>query len=181
MARRLLLIVVASVLVAACGSATSTPPSAATPSSSVPGATAQAPGASVGSPAASVAPASPATSPTTGSDPASTGQAFIVALAQGNYAAAQAMEDSTMLAAAPADKLATIWQQFVAQFGTYARVGAATTTTQAPYTVVTVHTIFASGTVALNVAIDAAGKVAGLHVAAAPTPPSAVPSASPAA
>ena len=176
MARRLSLVALACLLAAACGSTASTPSPSAAPGASA------APAASAASAApATSAPSAPGTSAAPSSaDPAAVAQAFILALAQGNDAAAQAMENGEMLAAAPADKLGTLWSQFVAQFGPYGRIGAVTTATQAPYTIATVHTIFASGTVALSVAIDASGKVAGLHVASVPSPASPAPSTSPA-
>jgi dienelactone hydrolase len=165
MIRVLLLLTTLSLVLAGCGA--SATPLQANPAPS---------GAS-----AVPAPSGPSTSPVASANPAAIGQAFIQALSRGDDAGAQAMEDSAMLAAAPASKLGQLWEQLVAQFGRYTLVGAVTTAVQAPYVVATVHTIFARGTVALAVTIDAAGRVAGLHVVSVPAGASSGPSASPAA
>ncbi|MGC8633414.1 MAG: alpha/beta fold hydrolase [Candidatus Limnocylindrales bacterium] len=165
MVRVLLVLSTLSLVLAGCGAATTPSPTSATP------------GAASAVPASSGSPASPGAS----ADPAAIGQAFVEALARGDDASAQAMEDGAMVAAAPASKLGQLWDQFVAQFGPYKIVGAVTTAVQAPYVVATVHTIFADGTVALAVTVDSAGRVAGLHVASVPASASGGPSASPAA
>ncbi len=155
MIRRLLLVLLASLLLAGCGAAPSP-----TPSSSMPE-------ASAGSPAPSIAPTAAASAPV---DAASTGRAFVAAIAGGDGAGAEALENDKLRGAAPAAKLATIWSQLVAQFGAYQAVGGATTADQAPYTVVTVQTLFASATVPLLVTLDQSGKVAGFHIGS-PGPP----------
>jgi len=115
-----------------------------------------------------------------GADPASVGRAFIDALSRGDFSGAQATEDEAMRAAAPAAALGQLWQQFEAQFGAFERLGAVGTTAQAPYTIATVETVFANAALALNVTVDGAGRVAGLHVGKV-TSASPGPSASPAA
>jgi hypothetical protein len=117
--------------------------------------------------------------PAGGPSPAGIGRAFIEALSRGDDAAAQGMEDATMLAAAPAAQLGRIWQQFVTQFGAFESIGAVSATAQAPYTVAVVETTFARAKVALTVTVDGSGQVSGLHVAAV-TAPSSGPGSSPA-
>jgi dienelactone hydrolase len=107
-----------------------------------------------------------------GGDPASIGLAFLAAVSRGDPATAEAMEDATMRAAAPAAKLQEIWQALVAQFGAFGSLGAATATAQPPYTVVTVEAAFANATVTLAVTVDAGGQVAGFHVGQVTTPSS---------
>ena len=140
---------------------------------------------------ASTAPS--ASSPAASADPASVGRAFTEALAQGDTAAAQAMEDAAMVAAAPGPKLVQLWQGFEGQFGAFVAIGPVTTKSAPPYVNVAVPVFFANATVTLTVTIASSGQVGGLHVAAvgpAASPPpagspaasgAAVPSASPAA
>ncbi len=137
--------------------------------------------ASTPTPAPSPAPTSAAASrvPVSGPSPAGIGRAFIEALSRGDGAAAQGMEDATMLVAAPAAQLGQIWQQFVTQFGAFESIGSVSVTAQAPYTVAVVETTFARAKVALTVTVDGSGQVSGLHVAAV-TAPSSRPGSSPA-
>ncbi len=121
-----------------------------------------------------------ATAGQTGGDPAAIARTFIDALARGDTAAAQSMEDQALVSAAPAAKLGQLWRGFVAQYGAFRSVGSVTTAVQAPYTIAAVATAFANEIVTLNVTVEAAGRVAGLHVAAVAPAPSAAP-ASPAA
>jgi uncharacterized protein len=100
-----------------------------------------------------------------GQDAASVGKAFIEAIAHGDGAAAEALEDATMRGAAPAAALAQLWAQLVAQHGAFDGIGAVTTTPQAPYTIAAVPVRFANDIVTLTVPVDAAGHVAGLHLA----------------
>lgn len=155
MIRRLLVMLLAPLLLAGCGAASSSTPGSAAPATTA------------GSPLASVA---PSTGPGASGDAAATGRAFIAALASGDGSAAEALEDDTMRSAAPAAKLATIWSQLVAQFGAYQSIGGVTSADQPPYTVATVQTLFANATVPLLVTVDQAGQVAGLHVGS-PGPP----------
>ncbi len=156
---RLALPVVASLLVAACGSTTAspTPRHGATPSLN-PGAAASAPAFSPGGPVAA-------------------GVAFIDALSRGNWSGAEAMEDVTMAAAAPASKLQQIAQGLTAQYGLFGSVGNAATTVGASGTLVDVPVTFASAVVTLEVALDGVGRVAGLHVVKVVPVPGASPAA----
>ncbi len=156
MLRRLIVTLVAVSVLAGCGS-TSVAPSPA-----------GAPGGTAGAPTA------------TGGDPASIGRAFIGALATGDDAGAEAMEDAAMRAAAPAASLGQLWQQFVARYGAFQGIGGVTTTVQAPYTIAAVDTNFAHSTVTLTVTVAASGQVAGLHVAAVAPAPSQAASEAPA-
>jgi hypothetical protein len=108
------------------------------------------------------------------------GRAFIRALSRGDDATAEAMEDATMRAAAPAATLGQLWAQFITQYGAFQNIGGVTTTAQAPYTIAAVETTFANSTVTLTVAISSAGQVSGLHIAKVAESSSA-PASSPAA
>ncbi|HZL14639.1 MAG TPA: DUF3887 domain-containing protein, partial [Verrucomicrobiae bacterium] len=112
-------------------------------------------------------------------DPASIGSAFVAALARGDDASAEAMEDATMRAAAPGAALGKLWGQFVAQYGAFGGIGTVTTTAQAPFTIAAVETSFANSTVTLTVAISSGGQVSGLHVAKV-VPSSSAPAPAPA-
>jgi dienelactone hydrolase len=168
MLRRVILIVLVPLLLAACGSSAPTPTAGRTspPSPASPGS------------------AVPSGAPGTG-DPATIGAAFIAALSRGDDAAAEGIEDATMRAAAPGPALGRLWAQFVAHYGAFQAIGTITTTTQAPYTIAAVATQFANSTVTLTVAISGARQVSGLHVAkvapSSSSPGSSAASSSPAA
>jgi len=147
---RMLLIAFVSLGVAACGAGGPTP----LPVSPVGSPSPVSPGASPSSPEPSHA----------GPDPAAIGLAFIQALARGDTAAAEAMEDDTMRAAAPASSLGTLWGQIVGQFGAFAGFGDVATQAKAPFTIATVPVAFVNATVPLLVTVDAAGRVSGLHL-----------------
>lgn len=149
MARRLLLALLVSLVVGACGSAG--------PSTSADGAS----GTSPSSPGASPG----GTSGTSGSgDPASNGRAYIEALASGNVAGAEAMENPNLRNAAPASKLAPLWSSIVAQFGAYEGIGGVMVADAAPFTNVTVDALFANASLPLIVTLAADGQVAGFHL-----------------
>ena len=163
------LVVLVALLLAACGSGVATnAPASGSPSPA-------------GAPSSAGSPSSGAASLSAPSgDPASIGAAFVAALARGDDASAEAMEDATMRAAAPGAALGKLWAQFVAQYGAFGGVGTVTTTAQAPYTIAAVETSFANSTVTLTVAISSGGQVSGLHVAKV-VPSSSAPAPSPAA
>ncbi len=143
---RMLLVVAASVVLAACGPAP-LPSAEETPMES--------PSAA---PSTSAAPSAAAT------DPTATGTAFVQALARGDMAAAEAMEDATMRAAAPAAALTQLWAQITGQFGAVGGVGQAEAKDQPPYVNVTVPVAFEKATVPLIVTVSGDGLVAGLHL-----------------
>ena len=163
MLRTLILVIVAAAMVA-CGSSAQT----------------ASPIMSAGSEPASVAPSGSA-----GPDAAAIGRSFVEALAAGDTAAAEAMEDGTMRSAAPAAALDQLWGQIVGQFGEYRGIVGIETAAAAPYTNATVATSFATAVVPLVVTVDVEGRVAGLHLGqpeAAESPdPSAAPASPPAA
>ncbi len=140
------------------------------------------PGASPSSAPASAGPDA------SGVDAGAIGRAFVEALAAGDTAAAEAMEDDTMRSAAPAAALGQLWDQVVGQFGAYQGIGTVETAVTAPYVNATVTTGFARATVPLIVTVDADGRIAGLHLGqpgpapsgASSAPPSPVATASPA-
>lgn len=98
------------------------------------------------------------------SDPEAIGQAFVEALATGDLATAEAMEDPTMRSAAPAASLGVLWSQLQDQFGAYAGRLDTSVAAQDPYTNVTVTASFAKATVPLIVTVSADGMVAGFHL-----------------
>ncbi len=110
------------------------------------------------------APAAGATVSPVDADAAGIGGRFVEALASGDMAAAEAMEDATMRGAAPASALAQLWAQLVGQFGVYQGIGTVTTGPAGEYVNATVETFFADSTVPLIVTVDTAGAVAGLHL-----------------
>lgn len=152
MPRRVLLAVVAIVLVAGCGSSTPSAAPTPTPASAV-----------VSSP-----------TPSGSADAASIGAAFVAALAAGNDAGAQAMEDPTMVAAAPASKLGQLWAQLVTAYGSFESIGSVTAA-EGAISVVSVPVSFASDIVTLTVAVSSDGRVGGLHVASVAPSSSATP------
>jgi dienelactone hydrolase len=160
---RAVTVVLIPTLLVACGTRSPTP---------APAAAATTP-AAVG-PTGSATASAPANS---AADPASIGRAFIEALARGDWAGAQAMEDPVMAAAAPAAQLEQIAQSLVAQYGAYQSIGSVATTTQAAGTVAAVPVTFASATVTLNVSISNSGQVVGLHVGQVAAAPSSSPAA----
>ena len=164
MLRRAFITAVAALLVAACSSgpvSTSSPGGSGTPRPS----------------AGSSASAGPSATPAI--DPASTGRAFIDAIARGDGASAEAMEDDAMRSAAPHDKLVELWGQLTAQYGAVQGIGSVTTSSQPPFTNAAVPVYFTSKTVTLSVTISKDGRVSGLHVTKVEAPANA-PSPSPA-
>lgn len=141
--------------------------------------------AACGSPASSGSAPSPIASGPASPDAASpdpaiaaVGRAYVEALAGGDMAAAEAMEDKTMRGAAPAAALAQLWTQLVDQFGAFGGVGAVATVPSGAFVNATVEGRFARNTVPLIVTVDKEGKVAGLHLGEPGPPASGEPSAS---
>lgn len=171
MARRMLVALFVSLVAGSCASAGLSP--SAGPSATEPGQ----------SPTASSA-ASPV--PSGSGDPMAVARAYVEALASGNTAGAEAMEDPKLRGAAPAAKLASLWSSIVAQFGAYQGIGGATLAEAAPFTNVTVDALFANASLPLVVTLASDGQVAGFHLGSpgpARTPAAsgaAVPSAAPA-
>ena len=153
MIRRVLVVSLVALGLLGCASVASTSPPSSMPTE----------GAATPSPA----PTGPA-----GDDPAAIGHAFIDALARGDTAVAEAMEDDAMRAAAPAAALAQLWGQLVTQFGAFEGLGDVETTEQPPYTIATVQATFANASVPLLVTVAGDGRVAGLHLGTPATSPS---------
>lgn len=151
---RLLLLTMGAIVLAGCASVASPSP---------------------GTPGASSSP--PAGSPSV--DVATIGRDFIEAIATGDLAAAEAMEDDTLRRAAPGTALAQIWSQLEGGYGAFGSIGEVTTASTPPYVTATVQVSFAGATVPLLVTVDAEGRVAGLHLGEAAPVGSAAPSASP--
>lgn len=125
--------------------------------------------AACGSGGATSAPSASPRATTDAADPRAAGRAFVTALADGDVAAATTLEDDMLREAAPASQPAQIWQGLLAQYGPFERIGGVSTTVKASYALVSVEAYFADATAVLNVSIDGAGLVAGLH-AGAPMP-----------
>jgi ABC-type oligopeptide transport system substrate-binding subunit len=98
-------------------------------------------------------------------DPVAVGRAFVEALARGDTATAEAMEDDTLRAAAPAAMLDQLWDQLVAQYGAFEGLADTETKEQPPYTVATVHASFANADVPLLGEYSEPGHVAAEVVA----------------
>jgi uncharacterized protein len=111
-------------------------------------------------------------------DPEGIARAFLGAIAVGDGATAESLEDSAMRSAAPAAALGQAWQSLTSQFGAFTGLGSATVATQAPYTVVTVDASFEKADVFMAVPVSADGKVAGLHLANVSPHAAATPAAS---
>jgi len=114
-------------------------------------------------PAATATPTATPT-PTLSPAPASIARSFLEAIVSGDYASAEAMENSAMSAAASAATLEQLFQESVTLYGAFQSMGEVTTASQPPYINVTVPMTFASATVAVIVTVDAESQVAGLHI-----------------
>ena len=141
-------------------------------------------GCASGSPTPSPSPSAPGVSPAPSPDstpggPEAVAIEFLEALAAGDLPAAEAMEDDTMRAAAPAATLGTLWGQLESQFGAFDSLGGSATADAAPYANVTIQAAFASSVVPLIVTVTSDGRVAGLHLGAPVPVSSGVPSTSP--
>jgi dienelactone hydrolase len=124
---------------------------------------------------------SSAPTPAGPADPAAVGRAFIEALAAGDTATAESMEDAKMRAAAPAAALGQLWDQIETQFGAFAAIDGVVVEAADPYINATVQARFANAMVPLIVTVTDTGQVAGLHLGE-PVPASGAPaSASPSA
>lgn len=106
----------------------------------------------------------PGSEPSGSDTAAAIGRSFVDAIARGDLAAAEAMEDDTLRGAAPAAGLGQLWGQITGQMGAFGSIGDVTTQAQAPYTVATVIVQFANASLPLLVTVDANGRVAGLHL-----------------
>jgi dienelactone hydrolase len=129
-----------------------------------------APATTAPAPVSSGAASPGAASPSVGIPAADLGRAFVDALAGGEFAAAEAMEDDTMRSAAPAAALAQLWAGIVAQFGGFRGILDVTTAAVPPYENATVTAAFADATVPLIVTVDREGRIAGFHLGEAGPP-----------
>lgn len=117
-------------------------------------------------------------------DAAETGRSFVSALAAGELAVAEALEDATMRTKAPAAALGALWDQLQAQLGSFEAIESVQVEDEPPYQLALVRTRFARALVDLQVTIDAAGSVAGFFVlpvadGSPPPSPSAAPTEAP--
>jgi uncharacterized protein len=114
-------------------------------------------------------------------DPRAAGQAFVTLLATGDFATAETKLDTTMRRLMPATRLAETWAAIQAQAGAFRAERGATVNRVSGYQVVSVTCEFARASLDLQVALNAAGEVGGLHIVPTPVgwmpPPYVTPSA----
>ena len=114
-------------------------------------------------PTATATPPQTATpAPTISSDQTSIARSYVEAMASGDYASAEAMGDSAMLAAAPAAIIEQFWQMLVIYNGAFQSLGDVTPAFSSPRASVIVPVTFANFIVGLKVLISQEGKVMGL-------------------
>lgn len=87
--------------------------------------------------------------------------AFIDNLVQGEFAAATENFDQAMLQALPAERLQSIWEGLVSQFGAYQSTGEIDIQPVNEYTAVIVETHFERGVINLRVVFNSAGQITG--------------------
>jgi dienelactone hydrolase len=96
---------------------------------------------------------------------------------QQEYAAAEAMFTAPMAAAVPADKLKEVWESLPAQIGQAKGRGEFKVSARQDLRLVVVTLKYANAEMVANIAVDAAGKVAGFLIQPAPPAPAAAPAA----
>ncbi len=84
----------------------------------------------------------------------------------------------TMAAAVPADKLAPGWDQVISREGAFQKINSTQVIEQSGYHVATVACAFEKASLAVVLAFDDSGHIAGLHFAPAESPQEAAPDAS---
>jgi dienelactone hydrolase len=89
-------------------------------------------------------------------------------LASGNTAAAIANFDTVMQQAVTVDQLNQLWLQLQVQYGNYLNRASSQTVVEGGYTSVIVDLHFQYADTGFKVTFDATGKIAGLHLVAAP-------------
>jgi dienelactone hydrolase len=104
-----------------------------------------------------------------GGDRATTGRAFIEAMSRQDWTGAAAMMDPALAGADAASHLQQTGAMLVTQYGAFESIGSVTTTPEDTGTTVGVAVNFAHATVTLNVSVNAAGQVVGLHPGAVVT------------
>lgn len=113
-------------------------------------------------------------------NPEVTARRLVDAMVAGNFARATADFDDTMRTALPAAQLAAVWTSVVNQAGAFKQVVRTRTERVQTYDIVFVTMRFAGADLDAKVAVDAAGRVAGLFfVPAAPPPDLAAPTSPP--
>jgi dienelactone hydrolase len=100
---------------------------------------------------------------------AATGRTFVEAMSRGDWASAAAMMDPSLAGADAASHLQQTGALLVAQYGPFQSIGGVTTTAHDSGTLVGVAVTFANATVTLDVSVNAAGQVVGLHQGAVVT------------
>ena len=107
---------------------------------------------------------------TTVTGPETAARAFVALLASGDFAAAETRMDTTMRRVLPASRLAETWASVQAQAGAFRAQHGITLTRTGRFTVAAVTCEFANASLDVQLAYDAAGLVAGLHLVPTPTP-----------
>jgi hypothetical protein len=106
-------------------------------------------------------------------DPEALARAFVEEMVAGKFEQAAARFDETVGKLMPAAKLAETWQGVQGQAGAFQKIMGTTHSDAPAYRIVLVTCQFASGPLNVQVAFDAAGRIAGLHFAPVqpPAPP----------
>src|SRR5438128_2123665 len=97
-------------------------------------------------------------------DPVAHAAAFVTTLSRGDFAAAVADFDETMLKVLPADKLKTVWESVTTQFGPYQKQTGTRTETKDKLQIVFVTCQFEKRLLDVRLVFDADKKIAGLQI-----------------
>lgn len=90
-------------------------------------------------------------------------ESLVSLLSKEEYGRVEEMFDETMAAGLPAEKLATVWQSLIAQFGPFENQGAIRETNLMGYEVVYVPCRFERATLDCQLAFDGEGRISGLY------------------
>ena len=101
-------------------------------------------------------------------DPVASAKAFVETMAQGHFTRAEADFTAQMRQAAPPAKLRQLWKALIRHGGAFEKTGATRTMHEDGYTAVIVRTEFKKSPIGLEVAFDAADRIAGLHLVRPP-------------
>ncbi len=92
---------------------------------------------------------------------------YVDQLAAGDFTAAESTFGPQMKAGLPPERLASIWQGLVAQYGAFRRVSATEVSKAGQFDQVLVTCEMANGTLGLSVTYNSSGEIAGFHLAQA--------------
>jgi hypothetical protein len=89
--------------------------------------------------------------------------AFVTLLVHQKYQDAYGLFDDQVKAQLPSAKLESVWKNVIGQVGAFKRTGATKTVVTEDHQVVFVESVFARGTLWVQVAYDKDRKIGGLH------------------